>query len=140
LGRRHPDKIDLNDPETLDRTIEEYLSECETLGQLPSIEGFSVFARLSRRWVYEFLERHRDTRSGDMLEWLQTLCAAAKIAANEAGSLSDASMIFCLKNAGLGFADKIEITPAAPANPLHDLDAEQARKRLLDAIPDEDDP
>ena len=35
-------------------------------------------------------------------------------------------------------ADKVEVIPAPPASPLDNLDSSEARKRLTEAIPDDD--
>ena len=139
LIRKNRKKINLSDSAEVDRNLDEYLDTCETDNYLPSVAGFCAYAQISRDWFYAYLQDHEGTPSADRLRWFQSLCAAVRISANEAGALSDASLIFLLKNSGQGFMDRVEITPSAPANPLHDLDAETARRRLIESIPEEDD-
>ena len=51
------------------------------------------------------------------------------------GKLNPASGIFLAKN-WYGYKDVADVV-VTPNNPMQDLDATEARKRLLDGIPDE---
>ena len=52
------------------------------------------------------------------------------------GKISPPTAIFLAKNF-FNYKDTADVV-ITPNNPIQDLDAETARKRLLDAIPDED--
>ena len=53
------------------------------------------------------------------------------------GRINPVSAIFLLKN-NMGYKDQTDVV-VTPNNPLQDLDANQARQRLLESVPEEDD-
>ena len=52
------------------------------------------------------------------------------------GKMNPATGIFLAKN-WYGYKDIADVV-VTPNNPLQDLDTEQARKRLIDSVPDDD--
>lgn len=138
LGKRHPEMVHFHDPDAVRRAIDEYFDICEETQTMPTIEGFSVLCHVTKRWFNTFIERHGETESGLLLSAFATQCNAAKIDLNSRNCLSDAAMIFQLKNASDGYSDRIELAPVTNNNPMQDLDPEAARRRLLEAIPDDD--
>lgn len=132
-------KVILSDVDQVESAAEGYMAVCENTGILPSLEGFAGYCHVSRYWIYEYCIKHRGSPSADYIETLKTMWGAARIAASERGAASEATSIFVLKNSGLNMTDKVEISPSDNHGPLVDLDADQARKRIMDAIPAEDD-
>ena len=138
LGEQREYRVSLADPEQVREAVRDYLRFCAEREIFPSIEGFCTMCHCSRTWFYDYLTANPQSKSGQILEDFRNTSIAVKIAGNERGLVSDASMIFQLKNVGAGFADKVEVIPAPPASPLDNLDATEARKRLTEAIPDDD--
>lgn len=131
------ERVSLNDPEQLRDAIRDYLQFCTENEVFPSVEGLCCQCRFSRAWLYKFLSEHPDSASGQILENFRNLCIAVKVSGNERMLISDASLIFQLKNVNAGFADRVELIPPA-SSPLDNLDSEAARRRLVEAIPDDD--
>lgn len=132
-------KLELQDANKLERAIAEYLEYCELHSILPSVLGFCSVNRISRTWFYNFKNRNAETRVGELCESLQHICASIRISATDRGVASEYFSKFLLLNTDIGYRDKIEFAPTTADNPLQNLDAEQARKRIMDAIPMEDD-
>ena len=137
--QKSPDRINLHDIVEVQRASEQYLEHCIKYSVLPSFQGLSAFFGVSRVYLYKFLDKHRETPTGRYLEKLRSLYTDCRITAADRGSCPESLTIFLLKNGNEGYSDKSEftITPEKP-DQLADLDAEEARKRLLLAIPDED--
>lgn len=135
---RHPARLNLTNPEETQRAVDEYLDFCAVHEVFPSVEGLCTHAHISREWFYRFLRENARTKTGELLEDFRNLCIAVKISGNERGCISDASLIFQLKNIGSGFADKIELMPPSPEGPWDNLNAEEARRRMMESIPDEE--
>lgn len=136
---KSPTKIDLHDIEQLVNVTDEYLSRCIRIGVLPSIQGVAAACGVSRRMIYKYLEEHEGTPSADYLERLRSAFTQMRIEAVDKNAAKEVMSIFLLKNSSQGFRDKIDFEPVQPNNPLSDLDVEAARRRLIEAIPEEDD-
>lgn len=52
------------------------------------------------------------------------------------GKINPVAAIFLLKN-NHAYKDQTDVV-VTPNNPMQDMDPEQAKRRLLDAVPDED--
>lgn len=135
---KSPRKIHLSDTDRLMQVTDEYLSRCIRIGVLPTLQGVAAACGVSRRMIYKYLEEHEDTPSADYLERLRSSFTQMRIEAVDKNAAKEVMAIFLLKNSSQGFRDKIDFEPIQPQNPLSDLDAVAARKRLLEGIPDED--
>lgn len=136
---KSPQKIDLSDVNQLIRVTDDYLSRCIRIGVLPTLQGVAASAGVSRRMIYKYLEEHEGTESADYLERLRSAFTQMRIEAVDKNAAKEVMSIFLLKNSSQGFRDKIDFEPVQPLNPLADLDAAAAKKRILDAIPVDDD-
>lgn len=135
---KSPRKINLSNTDQLMQVTDEYLSRCIRIGVLPTLQGVAAACGVSRRMIYKYLEEHEDTPSADYLERLRSAFTQMRIEAVDKNAAKEVMAIFLLKNSSQGFRDKIDFEPIQPQNPLSDLDAVAARKRLLEGIPDED--
>ena len=132
--------LDLYNKEAVEKAIDEYMSVCEENCILPSIVGFCSMVHINRAWFYEFIDMNKGTDCAHVLENLMQICASVRMSAVDRGSASEAFSIFLLKNSNLGFADRVELAPVAPQSPLNELgSAEEARKRILEGLPDPED-
>ena len=137
LLRSSRGKVDLSDAEAVRDVAERYMETCIAGGMIPSITGLASMLGFSRVAIYDHLRKHPESDTSQLLEQLRTSWAAARIACAERGGTSEAITIFLLKNSSLEFADRIEVQPVV-TSPLDNLDSNEARKRLTEAIPDDD--
>ena len=139
MMRKSPDRIDLRDIEAVKEASDAYLSHCIEYSVLPSFQGLSAFFGISRVALYKHLDRYRETDTGRYLEKLRSLYTDCRITAADRGSCPESLTIFLLKNGNEGYTDKQEValTPERPT-PFADLDADEARRRLLLSLPEED--
>ena len=135
---RPTERIPLGDTERLQETCNRFINICAENGALPSFQGLAALCGVSRQGLYDYLQRNPDSPSGILLEKCRTLFMFMRQTAADRGAASEAQSIFLAKNSFQGYADRVEIEPVQPANPLQDLSIEEARQRILDAIPMED--
>lgn len=131
-------KTDLSNTERVRAVAESYMKNCEINGVIPSITGLSALLGVTRAGIYKHLQEHPNSETSHLIERLRTSWASIRIACAERGATSEAITIFLLKNSALGFVDKLEIEPVQPVSPLDGLNADEARKRLTEAMPDEE--
>lgn len=134
-----PIKTDLRVLPDVKAVTERYIRRCAEAAILPNFEGLAAALGISRKWAYEFCKKHEDNPTAEYLNNIRLSMASLRMSLAESKVIDNASAIFILKNSGFDFADRIDIQPPAPENPLKGLDPEAARQRLLDAIPPEDD-
>lgn len=139
LLSKSPIRVDLRDTEAVRMAADRYLEHCMDNCVIPSFVGLAAALGLSRMYLYRFLDRNRESSTGQLLEQLRSLFTDIRIAAADRNAAPESLTIFLLKNGNEGFADRIELAPADPMNPLKDMDAAAARERLIAAIPAEDD-
>ena len=132
------DRINIRDTKALEERTMIYIDACESSGLVPNLEGLCACCGFNRQWLYHFLNDHPETESAHFINSLRLSWASLRMSLAESKVLDPASTIFVLKNSGLGFSDRQEIA-IAPNDPMRDLDPEQARRRLIEAIPAEDD-
>ncbi len=140
LSRKAPDRVDLYDQDAVERVVDAYVQTCARVGMLPNVEGAAAQLGVSRRWVYEFLEKHPDEPSARYIDRKRTEWASARIALAERGAIDSTMSIFLLLNSSLGFSNKHELSIEQPDNPLSatagNLAAAQAR--ILESLPEDD--
>ena len=134
-----PVRTDLHDLTAVKEVAERYIQRCSEASILPNFEGLCASLGISRKWGYEFCRNHEEDKTAQYLNNLRLSMASVRMSLSESKVIDCASAIFILKNSGFGFADRIDIQPSEPHNPLQDLDPIEARRRLLESIPEEDD-
>ena len=130
--------IDIADPEQVKNRIELYLTHCIDNDRKPSIAGVANWLGISRDTLNSWKNgEYRNDSHSDLIKKVYTMMEEIMVDYFQNGKVNPASGIFLLKNM-FGYKDTADVV-ITPNNPMQDLDAETARKRLLDAIPDEDD-
>lgn len=135
LTRRNPIKTNLADVSAVKAVAENVMQECARVGLLPNMEILASSLGLSRRGLYDYLSRHSDTETADYITTLQTAWAGLRQMAADRGAASETMSIFVLLNSSLGFTNQHSVEIVQPNTPLEQMDAETARKRLVDAMP-----
>jgi len=130
--------INISDPKQVEQRIAEYFKHCVENDRKPQLIGMANWLGVDRSTVNSWKrgEYRSDTHSPiikkaiDLLEelWVDYM---------QNGKVNPGAGIFLGKNL-FGYKDVADVV-VTPNNPMQGLDAEQARKRLEEAIPDEDD-
>ena len=129
--------IDISDPEQVKKRIGEYFQHCADNDRKPQIVGMCNWLGISRQALNEW--RNGVTRSATHGDIVKKACAIieemwADFMLN--GKINPASGIFLSKN-WFNYRDQTDVV-VTPNNPMQDMDADGARKRLVEAIPAED--
>jgi hypothetical protein len=114
-----------------------YFKHCAENDRKPQIVGMCNWLGISRNTLNTW--QNGEYRSGTHSDIIKKACAFieemwADYMLN--GKVNPASGIFLAKN-WYGYKDVADVV-VTPNNPLQDMDAEQARKRIADAIPADD--
>lgn len=129
--------IDISDPKQVEQRIGEYFQHCADCDRRPQVVGMCNWLGISRQTMNEWLrgEVRKDTH-GDIIKkaysFLEEMWAEAMLT----NRLNPATGCFIGKN-WYQYSDTQQII-VTPNNPLQGLDAESARQRLMEGIPDED--
>ena len=129
--------IDISDPEQVKERIGLYFKHCVDNDRKPQIVGMCNWLGISRQALNEW--KNGVTRSATHGDIIKRACAFieevwADLMLN--GKINPASGIFLSKN-WFDYKDVADVV-VTPNNPLQDMDAEQAKKRIADAIPADD--
>ena len=130
-------KIDINKPEQVQERIQLYFEYCMQNDMKPSVESMALAFNTNRiqlwRWVNgvecNITEESRNTiKKGYAI--LNQLMAQTMME----GKINPVSAIFLMKN-NMNYKDQTDVV-VTPNNPMQDLDADSARKRLIESVPD----
>lgn len=132
--------IDVNNPEQVEERMRMFLTYCVQHDMKPTVESMALAFNTNRtqlwRWVNgvecNVIEASRNAIKKGYSIMNQLL---AQTMAD--GKMNPVAAIFLLKN-NHSYRDQTEVV-VTPNNPLQDMDADQARKRIADAIPVDDD-
>ena len=130
--------IDISDPEQVERRIGEYFQHCIDCDRRPQVVGMCNWLGINRNTLNEWLNGvTRSATHGDIIKKAYTVLEETWADLMLLNKINPAAGCFIGKN-WYQYADTQQII-VTPNNPLQDMDADQARKRLIDAIPSEDD-
>lgn len=129
--------IDISDPDQVRERIGMYFRRCAENDRKPQIVGMCNWLGISRETLNTWKngEYRKDTHS-DIIKKACTFIEEMWADYMQNGKINPASGIFLAKN-WFGYKDVADVV-VTPNNPMQDLDAEQARKRLVESIPDDD--
>lgn len=130
-------KIDISDPAQVEERIGMYFQYCADNDRKPQIVGMCNWLGISRETLSVW--RNGEYRKDTHFDIIKKACAIIEemwADYMQAGKINPATGIFLAKN-WYGYKDVADVV-VTPNNPLKDLDADQARKRLIDSVPDED--
>lgn len=133
-------KIDMHDPEAVERRVDEAFMFMIEHDMKPTIESVALAFGTNRttmwRWR-EGVESSLPEASRNAIKRAYTLTNQLLTQTMVDGKINPIPAIFLLKN-NHDYKDQTDVV-VTPNNPLQDMDASEARKRLVDAIPVEDD-
>lgn len=129
--------IDISDPQQVKDRIGMYFQHCAENDRKPQIVGMCNWLGISRNTLNTWM--NGEYRSGTHSDIIKKACSIieeqwADYMTN--GKINPASGIFLAKN-WFGYRDQTDVV-VAPQNPLDNLNADEARKRLMESIPEEE--
>ena len=129
--------IDISDPVQVKNRIGEYLQYCAENDRKPQIVGLCNWIGITRETLNTW--RNGEYRTGTHSDIIKKACAIieemwADFMLN--GKINPASGIFLSKN-WFNYSDTQQIV-VTPNNPMQGMDADTARQRLEEAVPDDD--
>lgn len=129
--------IDISDPEQVEQRIGDYFQHCAECDRRPQVVGLCNWLGITRQTLNTWLNGEcRSATHTDIIKkayaFLEEMWAEAMLT----NRLNPASGCFIGKN-WYQYADTQQIV-VTPNNPMQDMDPDQARKRLVDAIPEDE--
>lgn len=129
--------IDISDPEQVRNRITEYFSYCIENDRKPNIKGLGNWLGVDATTVNSWRRgEYRAETHSPLIKKAVDILEEMWWDYGQSGLVNPASWIFIGKNA-FGMKDVQDVV-VTPQSPLDNLDAEQARKRLTESIPDEE--
>lgn len=129
--------IDISDPKQVEQRIGEYFQHCADCDRRPQVVGMCNWLGINRNTLNEWLNGvTRSATHGDIIKkaysFLEEMWAESMLT----NRLNPATGCFIGKN-WYQYSDTQQIV-VTPNNPMQDLNPEEARQRVLDAIPEGD--
>lgn len=129
--------IDISDPEQVKERIGAYFQHCEDNDRKPQIVGMCNWLGINRNTLNEWRNGvTRNSTHGDIIKKACSIIEEQWADYMQNGKINPASGIFLAKN-WFGYKDVADVV-VTPNNPLQGMQADDAKQRLLDAIPDDD--
>lgn len=130
--------IDISDPKQVEQRINDYLSYCAENDRRPQIVGMCNWLGINRDTLNQWKNgEYRSNTHTDIIKKAYNLMEEMWVDYMQNGKISPPTAIFLAKNF-FNYKDVADVV-VTPNNPMQDLDADTARKRLTDAIPVDDD-
>lgn len=130
--------IDISDPEQVRERIGQYFRHCAENDRKPQIVGMCNWLGISRDTLNQWVRgEYRTATHTDIVKKAVAFIEEMWADYMQSGKLNPATGIFLAKN-WYGYKDVADVV-VTPNNPLQGMDSETARKRLIDAIPAEND-
>lgn len=129
--------IDISDAQQVENRIGQYFQYCIDNDRKPQIVGMCNWLGISRQTLNEWVNGvTRSATHGDIIKKAYSLIEEMWMDNMQNGRTNPAAGIFLAKN-WFNYKDVADVV-VTPNNPMQDLNADDARKRLLEAIPDEE--
>ena len=130
--------IDISNPEQVQERLKLYFQHCVDNDRRPQIVGMCNWLGISRQTLNEWKNGEvRSATHGDIVKKAYNLMEEMWTDYMTNGKISPPTAIFLAKN-WFSYRDVADVV-VTPNNPMQGLDADTARKRLVEGIPDEDD-
>lgn len=132
-------EININDPVAVEERIKLFLGYCIEHDMKPTVESMALAFNTNRtqlwRWV-NGVECSVNEASRNAIKKGYSIMNQLLTQTMMEGKINPVSAIFLLKN-NMNYKDQTDVV-VTPNNPLQDLNADDARKRLVESIPDDD--
>lgn len=129
--------IDISDPEQVKDRLGEYFQYCADNDRKPQIVGMANWLGVSRDTINSWKRgEYRNKTHSDIIQKAINIIEELWNDYLLNGKVNPVACIFLFKNF-LQYSDTQQIV-VTPNNPMQDMDAESARKRLMDSIPEDE--
>lgn len=129
--------IDISDPKQVEERLGKYFQYCIDNDRRPQIVGMCNWLGISRGTLNTWKNgEYRNDTHFDIIKKAYDMMEEMWIDFMQGGKINPATGIFLAKNF-FGYKDVADVV-VTPNNPLQDLNADDARKRLVESIPDDD--
>lgn len=132
-------KVDMHDPDAVERRVDEAFMYMIEHDMKPTIESVALAFGTNRttlwRWK-EGVDSSLPEASRNAIKRAYTLTNQLLVQVMADGKINPIPAIFLLKN-NHQYKDQTDVV-VTPNNPMQDLNADDARKRLLDGIPEDE--
>ena len=129
--------IDISDPEQVKDRLAMYFPYCAENDRRPQVVGMCNWLGINRNTLNEWKNGvTRNSTHGDIVKKAYTILEEMWVDYMQNGKISPPTAIFLAKNF-FGYKDVADVV-VTPNNPLQGMQADDAKQRLLDAIPDDD--
>ena len=135
----HLPKLDFNDTTAVQERIDMYFRLCFENDMKPGVAGLAYALGVDRKtlWAWKSGQnRAANTALIDMIKKAYVFLELLWEQYMQNGKISPPNGIFLGKN-NFDYRDETQVV-VTPNNPLQDLDANAARERLIEAIPEDD--
>ena len=132
-------KLDFNNVPAVQERINWYFTRCVNNDMKPGVVGLANALGVDRRTLWEWKtggRRESNSALADTIKKAYTFIEELWEQYMQNGKISPPNGIFLGKN-NFGYVDQIEHV-ITPNNPLQDMQPDDAKQRLLDAIPEDD--
>lgn len=130
--------IDISDPEQVKDRIGQYFTYCVDNDRKPQIVGMCNWLGITRETLSTWRNgEYRNGAHSDIVKKAVSLIEEMWADYMQSGKLNPATGIFLAKN-WYGYKDVADVV-VTPNNPMQGMDAESARNRLIEGVPEEDD-
>lgn len=130
--------IDISDPEQVKNRIGEYFNYCMNNDRRPQIIGLCNWLGIHRDTLNTWVRGEvRSTTHTDIVKKAYDVIEEMWTDYMQYGKISPPTGIFLAKN-WFNYKDVADVV-VTPNDPMRDLDAKEARQRIVDAIPVDDD-
>ena len=131
-------EVDMYEPEQVEQRVKDYLMYAIEHDMKPTVESMALAFNTNRtqlwRWK-EGVESNLPERSRNAIKKGYSIMNQLLTQTMADGKINPVAAIFLLKN-NHAYKDQTDVV-VTPNNPMQDMDPEQAKRRLLDAVPDE---
>ncbi len=131
--------VDMHDPDAIEIRMRDFLTYCIQNDMKPTVESMALAFNTNRtqlwRWK-EGVDSNLPEACRNAIKKGYTIMNQLLARTMADGKINPVAAIFLLKN-NHNYKDQTDVV-VTPNNPLQDMDAEQARKRIADAIPADD--
>lgn len=129
--------IDISDAQQVENRIGQYFQYCIDNDRKPQIVGMCNWLGINRNTLNEWLNGvTRSATHGDIIKKAYSIIEEMWMDNMQNGRTNPAAGIFLAKN-WFNYKDVADVV-VTPNNPMQDLNADDARKRLLEAIPEDE--
>ena len=130
--------IDISDPKQVEQRLNEYFDFCEANDRKPNMIGMANWLGVDRNTVTTWKNgTYRSGTHSSIIKNALNILEELWIDYMQSGKINPASGIFLAKN--LFQYRNVQDVVVTPNNPLQNMDAETARQRLIESVPEADD-